>query len=37
MSPVKYQLGIYISEDNIIHGHCHENFKSYIALTDWTL
>jgi hypothetical protein len=29
VSPVKYELGFYISEDNILHSHCRENFKSY--------
>jgi hypothetical protein len=24
-------------EDTILHSHRRENFKSYIALTDWTL
>jgi hypothetical protein len=26
-----------IPEDGILHSHCRENFKSYIALTWWTL
>jgi hypothetical protein len=26
-----------ISEENILHSHRRENFKSYIALTGWTL
>jgi hypothetical protein len=26
-----------IPEDGILHSHCRENLKSYIALTDWTL
>jgi hypothetical protein len=34
---VKYELGFYISEDAILHSHCRENIKSYIALTGWTL
>jgi hypothetical protein len=37
MSPVKYELGFYIPEDGILHSHCHENLKSYIAFTGWTL
>jgi hypothetical protein len=37
MSPLKYELGFYIPEDGILHSHGRENFKSYIALTDWTL
>jgi hypothetical protein len=26
-----------IPEDDILHCHCRENLKSYIALTGWTL
>jgi hypothetical protein len=26
-----------ITEDGILHGHCRENLKFYIALTGWTL
>jgi hypothetical protein len=37
VSPVKYELGFYIPEDGILHIHCRENLKSYIALTGWTL
>jgi hypothetical protein len=37
VSPVKYELGFYITEDNILHSHCRENLKSYIALTGWTV
>jgi hypothetical protein len=37
VSPVKYELGFYISEDGILHSHCRENLKSYIALTGWTV
>jgi hypothetical protein len=37
VSPVKYELGLYISEDEIFHSHRRENLKSYIALTGWTL
>jgi hypothetical protein len=37
MSPVKYELGLYIPEDDILHSHCRENLKSYIALTGWAL
>jgi hypothetical protein len=28
--PVKYELGFYISEDDILHIHRRENLKSYI-------
>jgi hypothetical protein len=37
MSPVKYELGFYIPEDDILHSHRRGNVKSYIALTGWTL
>jgi hypothetical protein len=37
VSPVKYELGFYIPEDDILHSHRSENLKSYIALTDWTV
>jgi hypothetical protein len=37
VSSVKYELGFYIPEDDILHSHCRENLKSYIALTAWTL
>jgi hypothetical protein len=26
-----------IPQDGILHSHCRENLKSYIALTGWTL
>jgi hypothetical protein len=26
-----------IPEDDILHGHCRENLKPYIALSGWTL
>jgi hypothetical protein len=34
MSPIRYELGLYIPKDGILHSHRRENFKSYIALTD---
>jgi hypothetical protein len=37
VSPVKYELGFYIPEDDILHSHRRENLKSYIALTGWTV
>jgi hypothetical protein len=37
VSPVKYELGFYIPEDDILHSHRRGNLKSYIALTGWTL
>jgi hypothetical protein len=30
VSPVKYELGFYISGDGILHSHRRENLKSYI-------
>jgi hypothetical protein len=27
----------HIPEDDILHSHCRENLRSYIALTGWTL
>jgi hypothetical protein len=30
MSPVKYELGFYIPEDDILHSHRLENLISYI-------
>jgi hypothetical protein len=29
VSPVKYELGFYIPEDDILHSHRRENFKSH--------
>jgi hypothetical protein len=29
LSPVKYELGFYITEDDILYSHCRENLKSY--------
>jgi hypothetical protein len=37
VSPVKYELGIYIPEDDILHSHRRETLIPYIALTGWTL
>jgi hypothetical protein len=37
VSPVKYELGAYIPEDDILHSERRENLKSYIALTGWVL
>jgi hypothetical protein len=31
--PVKYELGFYIPEDDILHSHCRENLKSYSVKT----
>jgi hypothetical protein len=32
VSPVKYELGFYIPEDDILHSHRRENLKPYIAV-----
>jgi hypothetical protein len=37
VSPVKYELGFYITKDDILHSHRRENLKSYIELTGWSL
>jgi hypothetical protein len=37
VSPEKYELGFYITEDGILHSHRHENLKFYIALAGWAL
>jgi hypothetical protein len=37
VSAVRYELGLYIPEDDILHSHRRETLKSYIALTGWTL
>jgi hypothetical protein len=34
---VRYKLGLYVPEDDILHSHHCENLKSYIALTSWAL
>jgi hypothetical protein len=37
VSPVKYELDSYISEDDILYSHRRENHKPYIALTGRSL
>jgi hypothetical protein len=37
VSPVKYELGLYIQEDDILHSYHREHLRSYIALTGWPL
>jgi hypothetical protein len=37
VSPVKYELGSYIPEDDILHSQRRENRKCYIALTGWAV
>jgi hypothetical protein len=36
VSPVKYELGFYIPEDDILHSHRRENLKSYILRQMFT-
>jgi hypothetical protein len=31
VSPVRYELRFYVSEDGILHSHRRENLKFYIA------
>jgi hypothetical protein len=31
VSPVRYELGLYIPEDDILHSNRRENLKSYIS------
>jgi hypothetical protein len=42
VSPVRYVLGFYISEDAILHSHRRENRKSYEGMSvpirnDWSI
>jgi hypothetical protein len=37
VSPVRYALGFYNPEDDILHSHSRENLKSYTVLTGWVL
>jgi hypothetical protein len=37
VSRVKYELGFYIPEDDILHSQCRENVNPYIELTGWIL
>jgi hypothetical protein len=37
VSPVRYELGFCIPEDDKLHSDRREDLKSYIALTGWTL
>jgi hypothetical protein len=37
VSPVRYELGLYIPGDGILHSHRREKIKSYIELTGWAL
>jgi hypothetical protein len=34
---MKYEVGFYIPEDDILHGRRRENLKSFIAFTGWAL
>jgi hypothetical protein len=33
VSPVRYELGLYIPEDGILHSHRHENLKSFFVVS----
>jgi hypothetical protein len=35
VSPVKYELGFYIPEDDILNSHRREHIKSYIEYLRW--
>jgi hypothetical protein len=37
MSPVKYELGYYISEDCVIHSHGRETVRSYMEIDFFLL
>jgi hypothetical protein len=37
VSPVKYELGLYIPEDDILHSHSRENLKSYLRFTFYLI
>jgi hypothetical protein len=34
---VKFELGFYILEDDMLHNHRRKNLKSYTALIGWAL
>jgi hypothetical protein len=34
VSPVRYELGPYVTEDDILHSHRRENLKSYTVTTS---
>jgi hypothetical protein len=35
VSPVKYELAIYIPQDDILHSHRRENLKSYLPKLNY--
>jgi hypothetical protein len=35
VSPVKYELGFYIPEDDILHSHRRDDLKSYRCVTAY--
>jgi hypothetical protein len=37
VSPVRYELGFYMPEDDVPHNHHSEKLKSYIAFNGWAL
>jgi hypothetical protein len=36
VSPVRYEPGLYIPEDGILHSHRRENLKSYRIVESFT-
>jgi hypothetical protein len=36
VSPVKYEQGFYIPEDDILHSHCREHLKSSLFFNPFT-
>jgi hypothetical protein len=34
VSPVRYELGFYIPQDDILHSHRRENLESYLISTS---
>jgi hypothetical protein len=36
MSPVRYELGFYMPEDDILHSHRRENLKPYTFWDEYT-
>jgi hypothetical protein len=35
VSPVKYELGFYIPEDDVLHSHRRENLKPYMLQDEF--
>jgi hypothetical protein len=36
VSPVKYELGFYITEDDILHSHRRDNLKAYTVRLEFS-